>query len=71
MSNRRHHLALELRDGILQDLLAVALLVQGARRGVPDGSPEAATLDLAAERLVTDIEELRGLIRRLQERDAA
>ncbi len=70
MSNRRH-LAEELRDGLLQDLIAVALLLESARRGLRDGSPEAASLDLAARRLGDDIEEVRSLIDRLQARDAA
>lgn len=71
MSNRRHHLAEELRDGLLQDLIAVALLIESTRRGLRDGSPEAASLDLAAQRLGVDIEEVRSLIDRLQARDAA
>ncbi|GMU40794.1 MAG: hypothetical protein AMXMBFR23_16600 [Chloroflexota bacterium] len=71
MPDRRHHLAEELRDGLLQDLLAVALLIESARRGLRNGSPEAASLDLAAQRLVVDIEEVRSLIDRLQARDAA
>ncbi len=74
------YLAYELRDGLLQDLVATGLLIEAARRalrdeaGVPDtgagGAPTAdraeALLARAAETLEGDLASLRSVIDRLR-----
>jgi hypothetical protein len=66
-------LADELRDGLLQDLLASSLLLEHARRSLPiDGDPESeALLAAAAAALHEDIERVRRLIARLHGHEAA
>ncbi|MDA0269749.1 MAG: histidine kinase [Chloroflexi bacterium] len=66
-------LADELRDGLLQDLLASSLLLEYARRSLPiDGDQESeAMLTAAAAALHEDIERVRRLITRLQGHEAA
>jgi len=62
-------LAWELRDGLLQDLVAVGLLIEGARRSLRDGGSfgdAEALLCQAAGRLHVDADEVRTAIARLR-----
>ncbi len=62
-------LAYELRDGLLQDLIAVGMLIEGARRSLRDGGPAVsieALLGSAGDALSSDVEDLRAAIERLQ-----
>lgn len=61
-------LACELRDGLLQDLLAVGLLIEGARACLRDGSTDEAELLLshAATAVGCGVEELRAVIGRVR-----
>jgi signal transduction histidine kinase len=67
-AQRQSRLAAELRDGLLQDLLAAGMLVTAARRALPDG-PDAAgvgtLLEQSARTLDADVERVRALIDRL------
>jgi signal transduction histidine kinase len=63
----RPELATELRDGLLQDLVAVGMIVEVARR-VLDGSDRAemcSLLDSASQTIESDLERLRAVIDRL------
>lgn len=73
MPDLRSTLALELRDGLLQDLVATSLMIEVARRALTDGTPAEAQerLATAASTIQDDIEEVRRIIMRLQERAAA
>lgn len=71
MSTNSGYVAYELRDGLLQDLVAVALLIEAARRALRDGEPDAqersdALLAQAAEALEADLSALRSVIDRLR-----
>lgn len=65
-------LARGLRDGLLQDLLAVALLIEGARARVDDHDAASARelLHDAGATVRADITTVRALIARLREADA-
>ncbi|MDO9444415.1 MAG: histidine kinase [Dehalococcoidia bacterium] len=73
MLDHRSTLALELRDGLLQDLVATSLMIEVARRALPDGTSANARerLATAASTIQHDIEEVRRVIMRLQARAAA
>lgn len=73
MPEPRSTLAVELRDGLLQDLIATSLMIEVARRALTEGTPAAAEerLASAASTIHRDIEEVRRMIARLQQRAAA
>lgn len=73
MPDLRSPLAMELRDGLLQDLIATSLMIEVARRALADGpSAEAEErLATAARTVQRDIEEVRRVIAQLQQRAAA
>ncbi|MDP2329052.1 MAG: histidine kinase [Dehalococcoidia bacterium] len=73
MPDHRSTLALELRDGLLQDLIAASLMIEVARRALTDGTPAEAEerLATAASTIQSDIDEVRRIIARLQQRAAA
>lgn len=73
MPDLRSTLALELRDGLLQDLIATSLMIEVVRRALPDGTSAEAEerLATAARTIQRDIEEVRRIIARLQQRAAA
>jgi signal transduction histidine kinase len=60
----RDHVAAALRDGVLQDLLAVSMLINAAHAQLPDRGPERTheLLEHAQETLRTDLDALRILI---------
>lgn len=65
-------LACALRDGLLQDLLAVSMLIEGARRHVEDEG-EAEAHELLSEASATvraNVSMVRMLITRLRAADA-
>lgn len=71
MPEHRPTLANELRDGLLQDLLAASLLLEAARNSLVAGGEDAPDLvKTAADALHEDIERVRGLIARLREQAA-
>lgn len=66
--------AFELRDGLLQDLIAVGMLVEGARNALRDGQSAEnvdALLELASTTIQCDMTAVRGLIDRLRGAAAA
>lgn len=61
------HLAYELRDGLLQDLLAVGLLIEGARRALgAEGGEADALLERSARALQKDVATVRAMIDQLR-----
>jgi signal transduction histidine kinase len=57
----RIRIAGELHDGVMQDMLAVTMMLGTARRRIPDGSDARATIDKAQQKLVhlgTDLRQL-------------
>jgi signal transduction histidine kinase len=69
MSANYSHLAYELRDGVLQDLVAIGLLIEAARTALNSGAPGQeveALLDSAQTAAQTDLEVLRSMIDRLK-----
>lgn len=74
MPTNHSYLAYELRDGLLQDLVAIGLLVETARQGlrgghgatdIPRGQVETA-LEQAAATIEQDLQLLRSVIDRLR-----
>lgn len=67
MTPMRPEVATELRDGLLQDLVAVGIIVSMARRSLNDGAAGEACslLDSAQHTIETDLERLRSVIDRL------
>jgi signal transduction histidine kinase len=59
--------ATELRDGLLQDLVAVGMIVGMVRRSLDAGATDHACslLDSAQQTIETDLEHLRSVIDRL------
>lgn len=72
MHGRETGLATELRDGLLQDLVAVSMLIEGVRRqlGTDDNSEASVLLGHVASVLNTNIEDVREVIDRLRPRAA-
>ncbi|MEX2032621.1 MAG: histidine kinase [Dehalococcoidia bacterium] len=74
MSTNHSYLAYELRDGLLQDLVAVGLLLEAARRGLRAGDADRdvtaveaeALLEQAATAIQRDLNTLRSVIDRLR-----
>lgn len=69
MSGNYHYLAYELRDGVLQDMVAIGLLIEAARTAIRSGaSPRDvdALLERAQRTATTDLGELRSMIDRLK-----
>jgi signal transduction histidine kinase len=74
MATNHSYLAYELRDGLLQDLVAVGLLVETARRGLREGRGAAdlpradveSALEQAAAAIAQDLQSLRSVIDRLR-----
>lgn len=71
MSTNTGYLAYELRDGLLQDLVAVGLLIEAARQALRDDDPDAqaradALLAQAADAVEADLGALRAVIDRLR-----
>lgn len=68
------NLAWQLRDGLLQDLVAVGMLIEGARRAIRD-EDSAERVDVllrhAAEALSGDLDDVRAAIDRLLAESAA
>jgi signal transduction histidine kinase len=74
MPTNHSYLAYELRDGLLQDLVAVGLLLEAARRGLraSDVARDVTTLEAealleqAATAIQRDLSTLRSVIDRLR-----
>jgi signal transduction histidine kinase len=69
MSGEYGYLANELRDGVLQDVVAIGLLIEAARTAIRAGAPAAhvdAILDRAQTTVHGDLEALRSMIDRLK-----
>lgn len=74
MPVHRHYLAYELRDGLLQDLVAIGLLVEAARLTFREGDSgdgsaadrADALLAQAAATIEDDVQRLRSVIDRLR-----
>lgn len=68
MMRDQSYLAYELRDGLLQDLLAVGLLIEGARRalGAESNAEADALLERAARALQGDVATVRAMIDQLR-----
>ncbi|MCK9495338.1 MAG: histidine kinase dimerization/phosphoacceptor domain-containing protein [Dehalococcoidia bacterium] len=63
------YLAYELRDGVLQDMVAIGLLIEAARTALRSGAPSndvEAILDRAQQATRRDLGELRSMIDRLK-----
>ena len=58
-------LACELRDGLLQDLVAAGMLVEVVRRSVGDPARLERTLDVLSQTLQGNQREVRSVIDRL------
>ena len=58
-------LACELRDGLLQDLVAAGMLVEVVRRSIGDPARLERTLDVLSQTLEGDQREVRSVIDRL------
>ncbi len=69
MAGNYGYLAYELRDGVLQDLIAIGLLIEAARAALRAGAP-AAEVDAVLARAQTtargDLDALRTMIDRLK-----
>lgn len=63
------YLAYELRDGVLQDMVAIGLLIEAARTALRAGAP-ATDIDVLLQRAQAtahgDLRELRSMIDRLK-----
>src|SRR5262249_54361075 len=57
----RIRIAGELHDGVMQDILAITMMLGSARRRIPDGSDSKAQIDAVQERLVHVGADLRRL----------
>jgi signal transduction histidine kinase len=69
MSGTDGYLAYELRDGVLQDLVAIGLLIEAARGALRAGAPveEVDTLLVRARTTARgDLDQLRAMIDRLK-----
>ncbi|MGE3961281.1 MAG: histidine kinase dimerization/phosphoacceptor domain-containing protein [Dehalococcoidia bacterium] len=69
MSGNFGYLAYELRDGVLQDMVAIGLLIQAARIALRSGASPVevdAILARAQTTANTDLGELRSMIDRLK-----
>ena len=69
MSGNYGYLAYELRDGVLQDMVAIGLLIEAARTALRSGAPRSdvdAILARAQKTASTDLGELRSMIDRLK-----
>lgn len=69
MSGTDGYLAYELRDGVLQDLVAIGLLIEAARGALRAGAPVEEVEALLARAQVTargDLDQLRSMIDRLK-----
>lgn len=69
MLDRGDDLAYRLRDGLLQDIVAISMLIEGARGALRDGAPLPdvdALLVQAQQAAEGDLRELRGMIDRLR-----
>jgi len=69
MPEQDSYLAHRLRDGLLQDLVAITMLIENARRTLPqqaDAAEVDAILQRAHEAAEGDIRELRALIDQLK-----
>lgn len=64
-------LADELRDTVLQDLVAVEMMLETARRGCGDHAEVEAVLDRARATLAEDTRQLRTVISSLRHSDEA
>ncbi len=69
MSGNYGYLAHELRDGVLQDIVAIGLLIEAARAALHANAPAEevdAILDRAHTAAQSDLEVLRSMIDRLK-----
>lgn len=69
MSGNYGYLAYELRDGVLQDLVAIGLLIEAARAAVRTGAPAPevdAILERAQRAASVDLKTIRSMIDRLK-----
>ena len=69
MSGNYGYLAYELRDGVLQDMVAIGLLIEAARTALRSGAPRSdvdAILARAQTTASTYLGELRSMIDRLK-----
>jgi len=69
MTGNHGYLAYELRDGVLQDMVAIGLLIEAARIALRSGAPAEdvdAILARAQTTASTDLGELRSMIDRLK-----
>lgn len=69
MSGTEGHLAYELRDGVLQDMVAIGMLIEAARGALRAGAPVEevdAILGRAQAATRCDLDHLRSMIDRLR-----
>jgi signal transduction histidine kinase len=62
--------AATLRDGLLQDLIAISIMLKDVSRSMSPGDEPESLLQRAAVTLEDDLAELRLLIRSLEDADA-
>ena len=69
MSGTSGYLAYELRDGVLQDLVAIGLLIEAARGALRAGAPHEEVDALLVRAQTTargDLDQVRSMIDRLK-----